>query len=81
VNRIKLRLFTWAYVQLQDEKILSPICPSHPEAHVQRKLSGNNLVVLCGAPGNHSLNMCSTQEFESEKQDAAKSLSKLRTEN
>jgi hypothetical protein len=81
VNRIKLTLFTWAYVQLQDEKILSPICPTHQEAHVHLKPSGNDRVVLCGTEGHHLLNLCSKQEFESEKQDAAKSLSKLLTEN
>jgi hypothetical protein len=79
MNSIKLDRFTWAYVQLQDEKILSPICPSHQEAHVHREPSWNDLVVLCGAPGNHLLNMCPSEEVETEKPEAPKILTTLPT--
>lgn len=84
VNKAKLYYFTWAYVKLQDEQILSPICPIHPEAPVHLKPSepsGDDLVVLCGTADHHLINMCPKLAFDAEKQEAAKLLDRLPPEN
>jgi hypothetical protein len=80
MNNIKLPRFTWSYVQLQNGKILSPVCPNHPGAYVSLKVSGNDRVVICTAGGYEIVGMCSELEFETEKREAATILAKLPAE-
>ena len=75
MNSIKLAKFTWAYVQQENQKILTPICPVHPEVPVKLTSSANHHVVFCTAIGHLApVGVCSESEFATEKLEAARNL-------
>ena len=64
-----LRLFTWMY----SDGVAAPQCPVHSNESVCFSRNDGNLVVICKGAGNlsHLLNICSQEQFDAEKQEAA----------
>lgn len=76
MNTCKLSLFTWAYVQADNgERVLSPICPTHPDSGVYVNPNGpDKLLVTCTVGGEHMVNACPRTDFDAERQQASQIL-------
>jgi hypothetical protein len=82
VDTCKLHFFAWAkrHPEGADEEA-RPICPAHPDepVSIEKTIEASNVVVTCTAQGQvHPVNMCSTSDFESEKDEAEKILGRYR---
>jgi hypothetical protein len=72
MNTCNLHLLSWASIN----GVVRPICPAHPEAEVHAEPTIDKKGVMVSCAQNHTLNMCSAEEFEAEKQEAMALLSR-----